>query len=129
MAVGDKRWWKRLQLRAWRRAEDDQDLADEVRFHLAEEERLRIEAGVAAGEARRSARRDFGNVLRVTELTRSARGGTAFEAFVQDVRFSVRLLRRNRVFALFSIVSLALGIGATSAIFSLFDAIVHSAGS
>ena len=72
---------------------------------------------------------DFGNVLRVTELTRSARGGTTLEAFVQDVRFSVRLLRRNRVFALFSIVSLALGIGATSAIFSLFDAIVHSAGS
>ncbi len=71
-----------------------------------------------------SARRDFGNVLRVTELTRSARGGTALEAFVQDIRFSVRLLRRNRVFALFSIASLALGIGATSAIFSLFDAIV-----
>lgn len=124
MATSLKRLWKRLQLRVWRRADDDRDLADEVRFHLAEEERLRVEAGVPAAEARASARRDFGNVLRVTEITRSARGWTALEAFVQDLRFSARLLRRNRVFALFCVASLALGIGATGAIFSLFDAIV-----
>ena len=124
MATSFKRLWKRLQLRVWRRAEDDRDLADEVRFHLAEEERLRVEAGVPAAEARASARRDFGNVLRVTEITRSARGWTALEAFAQDLRFSARLLRRNRVFALFCVASLALGIGATGAIFSLFDAIV-----
>jgi predicted permease len=124
MATGFKRLWKRLQLRVWRRAEDDRDLADEVQFHLAEEERLRVEAGMPAAEARVSSRRDFGNVARVTEITRSTRGWTALEAAVQDLRFSVRLLRRNRVFALFSIGSLALGIGATSAIFSLFDAIV-----
>jgi predicted permease len=124
MATSLKRLWKRLQLRVWRRAEDDRDLADEVQFHLAEEERLRVDAGVPASEARASARRDFGNVTRVTEITRSARSWTALEACVQDLRFSVRLLRRNRVFALFSIASLALGIGATSAIFSLFDAIV-----
>jgi putative ABC transport system permease protein len=124
MATRLKRLWKRLQLCVWRRADDDRDLADEIRFHLAEEERLRIEAGVPSAEARASARRDFGNVLRVTEITRSARGWAALEAFVQDLRFSARLLRRNRVFALFCIASLALGIGATGAIFSLFDAIV-----
>ncbi len=52
------------------------------------------------------------------------RGPASLETFVQDLRFAVRLLRRNRVFALFGIASLALGIGATGAIFSLFDAIV-----
>lgn len=124
MRTSLKRLWTRLQLRVWRRAEDDRDLADEIRFHLAEEERLRIEAGRSVAEARRTARRDFGNVARVTEITRNMRGLTSLETFVQDLRFAVRLLRRNRVFALFGIVSLALGIGATSAIFSLFDAIV-----
>ena len=119
-----KRAWKRLQLRVWRRPQDDRDLADEIAFHLAEEERLRTDAGMSIADARASARRDFGNVQQVTEITRSMRGLTSLESFAQDLRFALRLLRRNRVFALFAVVSLALGIGATSAIFSLFDAIV-----
>jgi predicted permease len=118
------RWWKRLQLRVWRRAEDDRDLDDEIRFHLAREAELRIESGTAAAEARLSARRDFGNVARVKEVTRTMRSWTSLETLAQDLRFGVRLLRRSRVFAAFSILSLALGIGATTAIFSLFDAIV-----
>ncbi len=117
-------WWKRLRLRVWRRAEDDRDLDDEIRFHLAREAELRVESGTAADEARLSARRDFGNVARVKEVTRAMRSWTSLETLAQDLRFGVRLLRRSRVFAAFSILSLALGIGATTAIFSLFDAIV-----
>ncbi len=118
------RAWKRLRLRVWRRPQDDRDLADEIAFHLAEEAKLRTDAGMSPADAGASARRDFGNVALVAEITRSMRSLTSLESFVQDLRFAVRLLRRNRVFALFAIVSLALGIGVTSAIFSLFDAIV-----
>jgi predicted permease len=121
-------WWrrsaKRLQLHVWRRAEDDRDLDDEIRFHLAEEERLRIEAGARPAEAAASARRAFGNVARVKEVSRTMRTWMLLETIAQDLRFGFRTLRRNRAFALFGIGSLALGIGATTAIFSLFDAIV-----
>jgi hypothetical protein len=92
MHFNPKRAWKRLQLRVCRRPEDDRDLADEVAFHLAEEERLRVEAGMPADEAYASARRDFGNAARVIEITRSMRGVTALESVVQDLRFALRRL-------------------------------------
>jgi predicted permease len=105
-------------------AKDEQDLNDEIQFHLAEETRLRIEAGGDPDEASASARRAFGNVTLVREVTRDAWGHRAFETVAQDARHGVRLLARHRLFAAFSIVSLALGIGGTSAVFSLYDAIV-----
>ena len=114
----------RLRRRLWPRAQDEQDLADEIRFHLQQEAQLRIDAGVPGDEASAAAQRDFGNVLVVTEITRGVRTWTALESCVTDLRYGLRLLARNRVFAAFSVLSLALGIGATSAIFSLFDAIV-----
>ena len=105
-------------------AKDEQDLNDEIQFHLAEETRLRIEAGGDPDEASASARRAFGNVTLVREVTRDAWGHRAFETVAQDVRHGVRLLARHRLFAAFSIVSLALGIGGTSAVFALYDTIV-----
>ncbi len=105
-------------------AQDERDLNDEIQFHLAEETRLRIEAGGDPDEARASARRAFGNVTLLREVTRDAWGHRAFETVAQDLRHGVRLLARHRLFAAFSIVSLALGIGGTSAVFSLYDAIV-----
>lgn len=107
-----------------RRAQDERDLDDEIQFHLAEETRLRIEAGKHPDDARASARRAFGNVTLVTAVTRDMWGRRAFETVAQDLRLGIRLLVRHRLFAAFSIVSLALGIGGTSAIFSLYDAIV-----
>jgi hypothetical protein len=76
------------------------------------------------GDAAAAARRDFGNVTLVTEVTRGMWGSRVLDATRQDLRYGLRLLARHRLFAIFSIVSLALGIGGTSAVFSLFDAIV-----
>ena len=117
-------WYARLRLLVWRRDRDDRDLDDEIRFHLAEEARLRIDRGVPPADAWAATRRDFGNVATVKEVTRAMRSWTALESFAHDLRFGLRLLRRSRLFAFFSIVSLALGIGATTAIFSLFNAVV-----
>jgi predicted permease len=117
-------WLTRLRLRWWRRDRDDRDLDEEIRFHLAQEAQLRIDRGASAADARASTQRDFGNVQRVKEITRAMRTTTALETVAQDLRYGMRLLARNRLFAFFAIASLALGIGATTAIFSLFNAIV-----
>ena len=105
-------------------ARDDKQLDDEIRFHLEEEARIRIQEGMTPEDAATSARHDFGNLLHVKEATRSVWTWTALESVGQDLRFAARVLRRHTFFTLFCIVSLALGIGATSAIFSLFNAIV-----
>ncbi len=115
-------WFKRDWL--GRRARDEQDLEDEIRFHLAEETRRRVEAGQPSDAARSSAHRTFGNVTLVREVTRDMWGRRALDAIAKDLRHGLRLLARNRLFAIFSIMSLALGIGGTSAVFSLYDAIV-----
>lgn len=107
-----------------RRGNDERDLDEEIQFHLAEEERLRVERGEPADEARASARRAFGNVTLVREVTRDMWARRTLDAAVQDLRLGLRLLTRHRLFALFSIVSLALGIGGTSAVFALYDAVV-----
>ena len=110
------KWWGR-------RAQDERDLEEEIQFHLAEEARQRIAAGESPTTASSSAGRVFGNVTLVREVTRDMWGGRALDTLAQDLRQGVRLLARNRLFATFTIVSLALGIGGVSAVFSLFDAI------
>jgi predicted permease len=107
-----------------RKTQDEEDLRDEIRFHLAEETKLRIESGDAADEARVAARRAFGNVALVQERTRDTWSNRAVHTTWQDVRHGLRLLAHNRLFAAFSILALALGIGGTTAIFTLYNAIV-----
>ena len=108
----------------WRTDRDERDLDDEIAFDLAREAELRAERGESIEEARAGARRDFGNVALVKEVTRDMVRWRSLETFALDVRFGLRLLRRSKLFAFFTIASLALGIGATSTIFSLFNAIV-----
>ena len=108
----------------WRRRPSGRDVDDEIAFHLAEEARLREGDGASPVEARAAAHRAFGNVTLVREVTRDMWGRRVLGTVMQDLRLGVRLLVRHPVFALFSIVSLALGIGGTSAVFTLYDAIV-----
>jgi predicted permease len=108
----------------WRRHRNDADLDDEIRFHLEEEQEERRAAGVPPGEARDQARRDFGNVALVREDAREARGWGGVERLIQDVRYGCRTLVGTPVVSTVAILSLALGIGANTAVFSVLDALV-----
>ena len=102
----------------------ESDLDREIRAHLDLEAEEQQDAGVAAEDARYAAQRAFGNPTLIKEDVRAAWGWTSVETWLQDLRYGLRLLRRNPGFTLFSVASLGLGIGATVAVFSLFDAIV-----
>jgi predicted permease len=113
------------RLRAlFRRDQLDADLDGEVREHLellAADYRRR---GLTVDEARHAARRAFGAAEPMKEIYREGRGFRWIDDVRQDVRYGLRGLRRNPGFALVAIVTLALGIGANSAIFSLLDAVL-----
>ena len=105
-----------------RRKEDD--LRDELQFHLDEEAEERQAGGLPGEEARRAARRDFGNIALLREETRAAWTWTWLEQFAQDCRYGLRTLAANKTFSLLAILSLALGIGANTAIYSFMDSLL-----
>jgi hypothetical protein len=80
------------------------------------------EKGLSPEEARREARRAFGNTTLIKEQTHEAWGWAALEHFAQDIRYGVRQLRRAPAFTITAVLILALGIGAVTAVFSLIDA-------
>jgi putative ABC transport system permease protein len=106
----------------WRRKESD--LEDEIAFHLSEEADDRRAGGLSAEQARAAAMRDFGNVLRVREATRDTWGWASAERLHQDVRSAVRTIRRDAGFAAVAVLTLALGIGATTAVMNVVHALL-----
>ena len=113
--------WLRLTA-LFRRRRLDRDLDDEVAFHLAmREQRLRAGGDL---DARLAARRAFGNVVTITEETRMAWTFRWLEHLAQDARYATRSLRKSPALAAVVVLSLALGIGANTAIFSLIDAVM-----
>ena len=115
----------RSRLRAlWRWRRQETELDDELAFHLSEEADERIADGLAPEEARRAARKDFGNVAGIREETRDVWGWGSAERLAQDIRYGVRTMRRQPSVAAVAIVTLALGIGATTAILNVVNALV-----
>src|SRR5579871_6598649 len=100
------------------------DLDSEIRAHIEEKALDLIESGVPEAEAWQRARREFGNATRVVESSREVWIWTWFEQLAQDLRYAFRAMAANRLFTLLAVVSLALGIGANTAIYSFMDAIL-----
>jgi predicted permease len=107
----------------FRRRSLDAELNDELEFHIERETQKLIRSGLAPGEAARRARLAFGFRETVKDQCHEVHGTLWLEELGQDVAFGVRLLRRSPGFACVAIVSLALGIGANTAMFQLLDAV------
>jgi predicted permease len=106
----------------FRRGRFDRELEAEIGFHLDMKARAKISAGAGASEALRAARRHFGNVTALQERSREMWTFRWIEELSQDLRYSVRIIRKSPVLAAVVAASLALAIGANTAVFSLVDA-------
>ncbi|MGO4881477.1 MAG: ADOP family duplicated permease [Bryobacteraceae bacterium] len=116
----------RLRLKALiHRRAFDRDLEEEIAFHLAMRERKQQNLGFNSDEARHAARRRFGNATLLKEDTREMRTFTLLETLWQDMCFAARTLRKSPAFLAVVVLSLALGIGANSTIFSVLNALMY----
>ncbi len=114
------KWWHRL----WRRKKLEEQLDQELRFHLEQYAADLVAQGYAPDEARRQARLAFGGPEQVKEECRDARGTRWLEDFLQDLRYAGRALWQKPGFAAVALLTLALGIGATTVMFTVLNGVL-----
>ena len=107
-----------MNLKFWQRSGREQELDEEIQAHLRMATDEHMQSGESRAEAESAARREMGNEGLIKETTREV-WGFGMERLVQDLRYGFRMLWKNPVYAVVSVLTLALGIGASTAIFSV----------
>ena len=113
-------WWQRL----WQREQMEQQLEKELRFHIEQHANELIARGHNPEEAWRRAKLALGGSEQVKEQCRDARGTRWVEDLLEDIRFALRLLRKNQGFAAVVLLTLALGVGVTTVMFTVVNGVL-----
>ena len=119
--------YQRLKFRVrclFRRSQVERELEDEIRAHLAIAEQERLDRGEALGDAKRNALRELGNELLIKETTRDMWAWASLERLAKDMKYILRQIKRSPVFTATAVLTLALGLGGTTAIFSIVNGVL-----